>query len=221
MSRSPDQRLQAAIKMIRSEVHADIGSDHGLMLFSMLKSGRIERGIAIENKRQPFENSVATLAGLNAEVRLGDGLAALQTGEADSLSICGMGGPKMRQLLQRFPDRLPKQVVVQPNERPELLREWGLNQGFYLVDEQLVVRRNCRFTILNFHQANGNDPDPAYADIDRAVGLEFGPWFLKRRESQFVEMLMEEEAYWNRFERLEPERQQRVELIRMALSRWR
>ena len=207
--------------MIRSEVHADIGSDHGLMLFSMLKSGRIERGIAIENKRQPFENSVATLAGLNAEVRLGDGLAALQTGEADSLSICGMGGPKMRQLLQRFPDRLPKQVVVQPNERPELLREWGLNQGFYLVDEQLVVRRNCRFTILNFHQANGNDPDPAYADIDRAVGLEFGPWFLKRRESQFVEMLMEEEAYWNRFERLEPERQQRVELIRMALSRWR
>jgi tRNA (adenine22-N1)-methyltransferase len=221
MSRSPDQRLQAAIKMIRSEVHADIGSDHGLMLFSMLKSGRIERGIAIENKRQPFENSVATLAGLNAEVRLGDGLAALQTGEADSLSICGMGGPKMRQLLQRFPDRLPKQVVVQPNERPELLREWGLNQGFYLVDEQLVVRRNCRFTILNFHQANGNDPDPAYADIDRTVGLEFGPWFLKRRESQFVEMLMEEEAYWNRFERLEPERQQRVELIRMALSRWR
>lgn len=218
MKRSPDKRLRAAIKMIRSKVHADIGSDHGLMLYSMLKSGRIEHGIAIENKRQPFENSVSTLTGLNADVRLGDGLEALQPGEADSLSICGMGGPKIRQLLLRFPDRLPKQIVLQPNERPELLREWGLKHGFHLVDEQLVIRRNCRFTILNFHQADRHNPDPAYADIDREVGLEFGPWFFKRRENQFVQLLLEEESYWNRFDRLEPERQHRLKLIRIALS---
>lgn len=218
MSRSPDDRLKAAIKMIRSNVHADIGSDHGLMLFSMLNSGRIHRGIAIENKHQPLVNSIKTLAGLNADVRLGDGLAALRPGEVDSLSICGMGGVKMRKLLLAFPDRLPLQVVLQPNAGSNLIRKWGRDNGFHLVDEQMIVRRNCRFTILNFHQADEkNHADPVYAQTNLLASLEFGPWFIKRQEPQFIDRLLEEKNYWSRFDQLEPERLKRLKLIREVL----
>ena len=116
-----DQRLIAVTRRIRSGTHADIGSDHGLLLASLLASGRINSGIAIENKRQPWENSTATLAGLAAEARLGDGLEVLKSGEADSLSICGMGAENMIAILERYPDRVPNTVVLQPNSRLSLI----------------------------------------------------------------------------------------------------
>ena len=107
-----DQRLIAVTRRIRSRVHAYIGSDHGLLLASLLGSGRIHYGIAIENKQQPYENSSATLSELAAEVRLGDGLDVLKTGEADSLSICGMGAENMIGILKRHPDRVPHTVCL-------------------------------------------------------------------------------------------------------------
>src|SRR6056297_785499 len=90
-----DERLKIVASLIRCRVHADIGSDHGHLLKALLKSGRIEFGIAIENKTQPFLNSRKTLADCRADVRLADGLAGLQKGEADCLSLCGMGGRSM------------------------------------------------------------------------------------------------------------------------------
>jgi len=147
-----DQRLIAVTRQIRSGVHADIGSDHGLLLASLLGSGRIDYGIAIENKQQPWENSKTTLAELAAEVRLGDGLDVLEKDEADSLSICGMGAENMVAILDRYPERIPAKVVLQPNSRSELVREWAWQAGFWLVAEQ-VVRTTGKYAVLSFERA--------------------------------------------------------------------
>ena len=140
-----DQRLIAVTRRIRCKVHVDIGSDHGLLLASLLGSRRIEHGIAIENKQQPWRNSRETLSGLAAEVRLGDGLEALAIGEADSLSICGMGAENMTAILEKHPDRVPAKVVLQPNSRPEIVRQWAWQAGFWLVAEQ-VLRTTGKYT---------------------------------------------------------------------------
>ena len=220
-----DVRLIAVTKQIRASSHVDIGSDHGGMLVSLLESGRINYGIAIENHRQPYQNSVNALAGLPADVRFGDGLAMLKTGEAESLSICGMGASTMRSILEAFPDRVPDRVVLQPNRKPKIIRAWALKAGFHMVDEQIVYGNwgHCPYSILCFQRAQKSDagelaPDPAYQDIDLDAAIEFGPLVLKRNEPFFQRQLKEEEVYWSKFERLEPRRVQRLALIRAVLA---
>ena len=213
-----DVRLIAVTQQIRSNTHVDIGSDHGGLLASTLGSGRVKYGIAIENKRQPFENSARALAGLPAEVRFGDGLHVLQSGEADSLSICGIGAESMLRILTAFPDRVPDHAVLQPNQKPELIRRWALNAGFHLVDEQ-IARGHLPYAILSFRRSNDcRTMDPAYQNVNQQAALLFGPHVLKRDDRQFDAQLLEEETYWSQFERLEPERRERLEIIRQLLS---
>ena len=210
-----DQRLIAVTRQIRSGVHADIGSDHGLLLASLLGSGRVDYGIAIENKQQPWENSKTTLAGLAAEVRLGDGLDVLERDEADSLSICGMGAENMVGILVRYPDRVPNAVVLQPNSRAELIREWAWQAGYWLEAEQ-IVRTTGKYTILSFERAPAGKEqlDPAYDQIDRECGFAFGPLMLRENCPALVSDLREEELWWSQFSDLQPRAQRRMMLIR-------
>lgn len=214
-----DQRLIAVTRRIGSGVHADIGSDHGLLLASLLGSGRIDYGIAIENKQQPWENSKATLAGLAAEARFGDGLDVLKGGEADSLSICGMGAENMIAILRRHPDRIPNTLVLQPNSRAELVRQWAWDAGFWLVAEE-VVRTTGKYAVLSFERApaEGEQCDPAYTDIDRDCGFAFGPLMLKENSPAFVSDLREEEIWWSRFRKLQPQAEHRLKLIQKVLT---
>ncbi len=149
-----DVRLIAVTQQIRSKTHADIGSDHGGLLVSLLNSGRIEYGIAIENNRQPFQNSIRALTGLAAEVRFGDGLRAIQPGEADSLSICGLGAKSMLRILTVHPLRIPTHVVLQINHDPEIIRQWALDNGYHLVDEQIAWGRRP-YAILSLRLRRG------------------------------------------------------------------
>jgi tRNA (adenine22-N1)-methyltransferase len=193
-----DQRLKTVARQIRWHVHADIGSDHGHLIQSLLAAGRIQRGIAIENKQQPLENSQATLANLNVDVRLADGLDGLQSGEADGVSICGMGGRAMVRILDKHPRRIPINVVLQPNRDSDHVRRWGLRTGHRLVDEQLSGCARM-FQILRFQRATGtpaNDIiDPAYRDIDREAAILFGPHLLRRNAEPWKNRLQEELVY--------------------------
>jgi tRNA (adenine22-N1)-methyltransferase len=195
-----DQRLKVVANQIRCRTHADIGSDHGHLLKALLSSGRIEHGIAIENKHQPFENSKRTLADLSADVRFFDGFAGLEAGEADSVSICGMGGKTITRLLTAHPDRLPATIIVQPNNCEETLRAWGLEASYHLVNESMATgtpraKIPRRFVILRFERATSSQPDPAYKWLDRESALLFGPHFIRRQSDEFVAALQAERTY--------------------------
>jgi len=213
-----DDRLKAVAKLIQSSTHVDIGSDHGSLLVDLLGSGSIEFGIAVENKQLPFENSVRALRGLPAEVRLGDGLSALKIGEADSLSICGLGAESIRDILLAHPYRIPKHVVLQVFHKPETIRGWALDNGFHVLDETVTFGKRC-YTILSYQRCeNPVDHDPAYENVDRESALLFGPFVLKREDRQFDGQLQNEEAWWRKFDRLSDETSQRLKLIRSVMT---
>jgi len=211
-----DQRLTTVANQIQSKTHVDIGSDHGHLLVSLLNSGRIERGIAIEDKRSPFAKSKAALIDLNAEVRLGDGLAVLSPKEADSLSICGMGGETVVRILDAFPDRVPSIVVLQPNRRPELIRRWAQRSGFHLTYEQVLWGR-YNYSILGFERA-GTFNDPAYKGVEMEAGLIFGPLILKRRSPEFISLLRAERTELSKHPELCIVSQRRLEIINCILA---
>ncbi len=211
-----DERLKTVARQIRTTTHVDVGSDHGHLLVALLKSGRIKRGIAIENKHQPFENSSRALRGLSAEVRLGTGLAALSPAEADSLSICGMGAESIVEILTATPRAVPRRVILQPNRQPELVRQWALQHGFHLQDERLA-KGHWSYHVMAFQHV-GEGLDPAYENIDRAAALLFGPLIIRRRDPLLMTQLRAEENYLSRFPRLAPSGVERLSAIRQLLA---
>ncbi len=211
-----DLRLKAVAKQIRSKVHVDIGSDHAHLLIALLSSGRIEQGIAVENKQQPYQNSKRALAGFNADIRLGDGLNALASNEADSLSICGMGAQSIVDILGSHPDRIPDRIVLQPNRSPELVRQWAIVNHFHLIDET-IAHGHWPYQIMSFLRSD-DLPDPAYRDVDLEAALLFGPLMLKYRNPDFLGQLKTEYEYLSRFNRLSRETNNRLNLIRDVIG---
>ncbi|EGF27701.1 class I SAM-dependent methyltransferase [Rhodopirellula baltica] len=216
-----DARLKLVAAEIRGKIHADIGSDHGHLLAALLSADRIERGIAVENKLQPYRNSSATLERLNAEVRLGDGMDVIEKNEIDSLSICGMGGQSIVRILSEHPNRLPKQIVLQPNKAIASVRQWARDNGYWLTDEKCTgIKR--RFEVLVFSRF-GPPHDPVYqklneVGLDEPIGLMFGPWFLLRKDERLLQRLAEEQRYLQSKQNLTQTSRARVETIRRLLS---
>ena len=75
---------------------ADIGSDHGYLPVALLLRGSISAAVAGEVALTPFHAARRTVRdnGLEQQVsvRLADGLAAIEPGDAISaISLCGMG----------------------------------------------------------------------------------------------------------------------------------
>lgn len=235
-----DQRLRIVANQIRWRTHADIGSDHGHLLKALLKAGRIERAIAIENKTLPWENSLRTLVNLPADVRLADGLEGLGEGEVDGLSVCGMGGPAIARILDRHPERVPATVILQPNCKAELVRRWALRHCYDLVDESMAVgsvkrvklvhradtltMARYRFIVLRFEKslgtATGQQPhsDAAYEGLDREAAILFGPRLIRLWHRDFVDSLLQEQAYLSSLVRLGEESARRLSAIRRLIS---
>tara|TARA_R110002049_G_scaffold27321_2_gene94314 strand:- start:557411 stop:558124 length:714 start_codon:yes stop_codon:yes gene_type:complete len=210
-----DKRLQAVANRIRASTHADVGSDHGYLLRWLLSRRQIRRGIAIENKQQPFQHSQSVLAGYDVDVRLADGLHGLFDGEADSLSICGMGGRSIVRILSDLPDRVPQALVLQPNRDVDLVRSWGLRSGYHLIDE-CIADQNWSHQILQFRRATSTT-DPAYKGLDQEAALIFGPLLLKRFEPTLALRLQDERAYLNQFDKLGPKSSKRLAAINRIL----
>lgn len=200
-----EPRLLAVAQEIQAQTHADIGSDHALLPRYLLATGRVQRVIAVEKNQGPWENSRRALQDLNAEVRLGDGLGALRAGEADSLSLSGMGAKRMVRILSAHPANMPLRVVVQPNDSAEPLRRWALDVGLGLLNEQMV-EGFWRYTILSF----GVGDSATYGDLPIEIALRFGPILLKQKHPLLKADLHNQ---WQNLKRLE-----QVEGVRLELA---
>ncbi|MEO1615601.1 MAG: class I SAM-dependent methyltransferase [Planctomycetota bacterium] len=203
--RSLDQRLSTIAAMVAialeaeptsdrlpqaRKVLADVGSDHGYLLASLLRSGVVRRGIAIEKNPTPLERSRKTLRALDADVRLADGLDGLAPDEADCLAISGMGGELIAQILERNPHVIPDRVVLQPNCHEEVVRRWMYHHQFAIFDEQWVYDKNA-YTIIGFRRIPSGR-DASYEGLDHELAIRFGPKLLKRRDPEWLDWVSTE-----------------------------
>jgi Predicted SAM-dependent methyltransferase len=136
---------------------ADIGSDHALLPVYLIQSGLVPSAIAGELNPGPFEaaRKQAADAGLTnkLQVRRGDGLSVLQPGEADTVTIAGMGGSLMSGILEEgfLAGKLDgvKELVLQPNVGEEFIRIWLLKRGWFLAEETILEEDDKIYEVLH------------------------------------------------------------------------
>lgn len=131
---------------------ADIGTDHGYLPAYLVAAGRVPRAVAADVQAGPLEVARQTVAGAGLsdriDLRLGNGLRVLQPGEAACITICGMGGPLICEILAAGPLEGVRRLVLQPMGGEEHVRAWLAGHGWRLTDEELVADGGRIYAVL-------------------------------------------------------------------------
>lgn len=164
---------------------ADIGSDHGYLPVALLRRGAIAAAVAGEVALTPFHAAERTVRdndmGQQITVRQADGLAAIQPTDAiTAISICGMGGETIRDILDSGKARLSghERLILQPNGGEQPLRLWLMENGYRIVCEEVLRENRFDYEIIVAEQAG--------SVMYSAEELYFGPLQLKARSPAFL-----------------------------------
>lgn len=197
------KRLQTIADLVAPGARvADIGSDHALLPTYLVQTGRSPSAIAGELNAGPLAAAKKQVkeAGLEAkiDVRQGDGLDVLQAGEADAVTIAGMGGSLMATILSRgaAAGKLDgvRELVLQPNVGEELVRSWLLDEGWLLTAEEIVEEDGRWYEVLRAVRSSDADalngklydtsflPSGIGQERGRRLLLRMGPLLLRRGE---------------------------------------
>ncbi|UII69837.1 tRNA (adenine(22)-N(1))-methyltransferase TrmK [Pseudomonas sp. HN11] len=164
---------------------ADIGSDHGYLPVALMRRGLITAAVAGEVATTPFHAAQRTVRdnGLEQQitVRQADGLAAIEPHDGiTAISVCGMGGETIRDILESGKRHLSGQerLVLQPNGGEQPLRQWLMDNGYSILHEELLRENRFYYEIIVAERIG----PVAYT----AEQLYFGPLQLQARSPVFI-----------------------------------
>ncbi|WP_213586503.1 tRNA (adenine(22)-N(1))-methyltransferase TrmK [Paenibacillus sp. J2TS4] len=197
------RRLQQIADLVpKGSRLADIGSDHALLPVYLAQRGIIRSAIAGELNPGPFAAAAKQVrdAGLSTciEVRNGDGLAVLrEDGEADVVTIAGMGGNLIVHILSEGTGLLGSvsQLILQPNVGEEAVRNWLLDNDWFLQEEFIVEEDGKIYEILSAvrtdHAKSANralydDRTIQQITLGRTDLLRMGPYLTEQVSPVFV-----------------------------------
>lgn len=160
------KRLQSIADLVTSGSRiADIGSDHALLPVYLVQSGRCPSAIAGELNKGPWQAAVKGVAEAGLanviDVRHGDGMSVLNAGDADTVTIAGMGGSLMSMILeagwQGGKLEQVKELVLQPNVGEDLVRRWLVERRFALQNEIIMEEDGRIYEVLHAIKAANAD----------------------------------------------------------------
>lgn len=147
-----DSRIKAVLNKVKSGSRvADIGADHGYLSIELIKSGLASKVIATEKNLHPFEALSKNICGVEGiEARLGDGLQVLSAGEVDTICIAGMGGVLIKKIFDDAPEvvQSARQLIIQPMNGADKVREWLADNAWTIVDEDLAESAGIIYEII-------------------------------------------------------------------------
>ena len=173
------KRLSVIKEMVPSGVVADVGSDHGKLIISLLEDKVILKGYGIENKKAPFSRLEKAIDDAHAKEQLtalfSDGISELPS-DVDVVVIAGMGGYLIINILESHPEKLTnvKSIVVDAHNSVDKVRKSIVSLGYFIRDEKVVFEDDIYYEIIRFDKGESKPLD----ELD----YEFGP-ILRREKS--------------------------------------
>lgn len=164
---------------------ADIGSDHGYLPVALMRRGVIAAAVAGEVALTPFRSAQRTVRenGLEQQiiVRRASGLAAIEPEDGvTAITICGMGGETIRDILETGKTRLSgaERLILQPNGGEQPLRLWLMEHGYCIRCEELLHEKQFFYEIIVAERSGALTYTPQE--------LYFGPLQMQARSPAFL-----------------------------------
>lgn len=191
-------RLQTIVDLIEDcDVLLDVGSDHGLLPYALLSSGRIKHALITDINGLPLQRAQALFKERGyqdrAEFILTDGLHNV-TSAFDAVVIAGMGHHTILNIVERALHKLHQphlQVLIQSNTKVQELRQALYSLGFTIIDERLIKDRGHYYVVLKYTYSS-------HQEILDASDILIGP-ILRKSSSElmkeYLAYLIQKEMY--------------------------
>lgn len=154
-------RLMTAASMINPcRKTVDIGTDHAFLPAFLVLNSKTEKVLACDIGIQPLENARKTVNQYSLqekiELRVSDGLKSVSPVEAQEISICGMGGTLMAQILSDTPWIKSEDIhlVLQPMTHCEDVRRFLCENGFVIDREECVADNRHLYCCISAYWKN-------------------------------------------------------------------
>lgn len=138
-------RLRTAAEMVKTgRKTVDIGTDHAYLPAWLVLKGICENVLACDIGVKPLENAAATLRTYGLEdriaLRVSDGLDKVQPSEAQEITVCGMGGTLIAEILEKaeWIKTDGMHLILQPMTHSEDVREYLCGNGFSICEERCI-----------------------------------------------------------------------------------
>ncbi len=162
------KRIHNIVNEINSRRLCDVGTDHGYIPIYAVYNNIIDKAIACDINKKPLEraynNIKKYLYDSIIETRLGYGLSKLNIGEVDTISICGMGGYLIIDILEENKNVVQNvnQLLLQPQSGIVEVRKYIHKIGFKIINEKFIEDDNKFYTIINCIKGE----DVVYSELD-------------------------------------------------------
>jgi tRNA (adenine22-N1)-methyltransferase len=164
LSVSLGPRLQTVAAFVPNGAKlGDIGTDHAYLPIALYETQRISKAVAIDVHEGPYHSALIAVKARHLEevidVRHGDGLMPLESGEVNVLTLAGMGGKTMLDILSARPDVLESvhDLILQPQGAESAVRLVLLDGGWRLKAERLVEEDDRIYVVMAFSKDDGWD----------------------------------------------------------------
>lgn len=154
MIRISDRLRIVAHMCDKGAVVADIGTDHGYLPIYLVQEGIAPSAIAMDLRKGPLEKAKKHICDNCLEdriqTRLSDGLEKLSKNEADIITICGMGGRLIADIVTKGKNVITQNtiLVVSPQSEVGEFRHFLVSQGFEIEDEQMLKEDGKYYFII-------------------------------------------------------------------------
>lgn len=154
MVRISDRLRTVAHMCEKGAVVADIGTDHGYLPIYLVQEGIAASAIAMDLRKGPLDKAKKHIRDNCLEdriqTRLSDGLEKLSKNEADIITICGMGGRLIADIVTKGKDVITQNtiLVVSPQSEVGEFRHFLVSQGFEIEDEQMLKEDGKYYFII-------------------------------------------------------------------------
>lgn len=177
-------RLQAAADLVPvCESMADIGTDHGYLPIYLVQEGRARQAIACDVNGGPLARAREDVisSGLSRQIglRLGGGLAPLSKGEMDGVTICGMGGLLVRDILAENDEKAQalSWLVLQPQGHVAELRYFLSRHHFRIEKEVLSLDGGQLYELMLVRPGEMAELSMLQAEIGATAAYREDPLF--------------------------------------------
>jgi tRNA (adenine22-N1)-methyltransferase len=180
---------------------ADIGSDHAYLPCYLVKNNEVTFAIAGEVVAGPYQSAKKNVQAEGLEgtvsVRMGDGLEVIELDEVDCITIAGMGGTLITNILDAGKLKLGSvtRLVLQPNINAMAIRQWFMENGWQLLAEEILEEDGKIYEVLVGEKGT---PEKPYDKEQIDMELLLGPFLKKQKNQAFIKKWNLEKKNWQR-----------------------